>query len=241
MPNAKFTDIELLRKKTRGLLSRHLEGGVVEVLDLKFEYSSSVIAPDDYSDSAYFALNFTEIIEESFKKERHRKLKILEIGAGSGIASIYCCKRICCKVTALDINANSVENCKKNAKLNHIDNSNLEILQSDLYSNLGNGSKFDVIMWNHPWISDEKDFGVLSKSLIDEDYNCLNRYFRGARNYLQNPGGFLLLGTSSLANTSKILSIARSFGFSERLCRSRKMTLSQYSDVIIRVYVYLFR
>lgn len=83
----------------------------------------------------------------------HEQLKgktVLELGAGSGLISIFCAKKGA-TVTALDINPNAVEGIKGNAANNNV---NITPLQSDLFNNLPL-QLFDYILINPPYYRGE--------------------------------------------------------------------------------------
>ncbi|NDI36981.1 class I SAM-dependent methyltransferase [Chengkuizengella sediminis] len=75
--------------------------------------------------------------------------KILDVGCGYGPIGI-CAASLekTSDVTLIDVNQRAIELAAENAKLNHI--SNIKLLQSDVYSRLESGQKFDVILTNPP-------------------------------------------------------------------------------------------
>ena len=73
-------------------------------------------------------------------------IKILELGAGSGLISIFAAKKGA-KVTATDINPVAVEFLKKNCEKNRVE---FEIIQSDLFSDIP-GQQFHIIAINPPF------------------------------------------------------------------------------------------
>ncbi len=72
--------------------------------------------------------------------------KVLELGAGSGLLSIYAAGKEA-HVTAIDISRKAVETIRQNAVRNHV---NLEVIRSDMFSALG-GRQFDLILINPPY------------------------------------------------------------------------------------------
>ena len=85
----------------------------------------------------------TYLLLESVKSIENKK--ILEMGTGSGLISIYLSKKN--KVTAIDINKNALKTAKKNAKNNK---SKINFKYSNLFSNIF--SKFDTILFNPPYV-----------------------------------------------------------------------------------------
>ncbi len=88
----------------------------------------------------------TKILINYLKQQKLKNLKILELGAGSGLISIYAAKRNA-DVTASDINPIAIENLKLNATLNEV---KIEIVQSDLFDALYQ-TDFSLIIINPPY------------------------------------------------------------------------------------------
>jgi len=86
----------------------------------------------------------------------NKNSKVLDIGTGSGAIAITIAKEINAKVTAVDISRKALRVARKNAKLNQI---NVRFLQSNLFSKLNN-EKFDVIISNPPYITNEAYQGL---------------------------------------------------------------------------------
>ena len=78
--------------------------------------------------------------------------KILEMGTGSGIISIYFSLKGF-NVLGVDINPNAVECAKSNANINQC---HAEFRQSDLFSNVS--ETFDTIIFNPPYLPTEDNF-----------------------------------------------------------------------------------
>ena len=98
----------------------------------------------------------TELIEEVLNniKDKNQKLKILDIGTGSGCLAISLATEFKnSKITAIDISKNAIEVAKKNVKLHNLSNQiNIKRLK------LGNiKHKFDIIISNPPYV-DENEY-----------------------------------------------------------------------------------
>jgi release factor glutamine methyltransferase len=82
--------------------------------------------------------------------------RILELGAGSGLISIYCCKKNA-HVTASDISIVALSNIRENATLNE---ATIRIIHSDLFEHIA-PDDFDLIIINPPFyprdVKSEKD------------------------------------------------------------------------------------
>ena len=94
-----------------------------------------------------------ELVDNTIKyinKFFNRKVKILEIGTGSGCISIALNKNVDSIITATDISNDALKVAKENAK-----DLNINFINTDIYD--GVKEKFDVVISNPPYISyDEK-------------------------------------------------------------------------------------
>lgn len=123
--------------------------------------------------------------------------KVLEIGCGSGIASI-CALKNGSTVVGVDISPNAVKCARENAKRNNLEGS---FRESNLFESVPK-EKFDVIIFNPPYLPTE---------LKDKLNGPLNHAFDGGKdgrkvlevfldqfdNFLKK-GGYLLLVQSDL-------------------------------------------
>lgn len=159
-----------------------------------------VFSPNYFTDSLSFAEMLPEIIGQK---------RMLEIGCGTGVISLYCADAGA-EVVASDINPAAVENTKLNAKKFGLD---ISVRQGDMYAAIGPDEKFDVIFWNHPFnITDKPVEKMLHRAGFDQNYNSLRAYVRDARAYLTE-NGQLLLGTGSIADLTEIEKIAAENGY----------------------------
>ena len=85
------------------------------------------------------------------KKLFNRKIKILDIGTGSGCISIALKNNIDSDVSACDISVAALKVAKSNSILN---DTNINYIKSDLFQNID--YKFDIIISNPPYISEDE-------------------------------------------------------------------------------------
>lgn len=110
----------------------------------------------------------TEILVDYIIK-RHKnsgKIKILDIGTGSGCIAITLKKYLSnAEIFAIDVSANVLEICKKNAQLNKV---NIEVLEYNiLYNkNLPFNKYFDIILSNPPYVL-ESEKPLMHKNVVD--------------------------------------------------------------------------
>ncbi|OQD59468.1 putative methyltransferase [Methanobrevibacter arboriphilus JCM 13429 = DSM 1125] len=152
--------------------------------------------------------------------------KVLEIGTGSGIVAMYASK-VADEVVATDINFNAIEIAEKNFLLNNIDNIN--ILFGDLFEPLkseGFNEKFDVILFNTPYLPTEND------EVLEDDLNyafdggldgrkIIDPFLNQVKNHL-NKNGRVQLIQSSLSNIEQTLLKLEELGFLVEITASEK-------------------
>ncbi|MCX8163024.1 MAG: class I SAM-dependent methyltransferase [Candidatus Micrarchaeota archaeon] len=157
--------------------------------------------------------------EDSFlllKNLKNIKGKILEIGTGSGIISIYLAKKGIEKIYATDINKKAIENAQKNARINKVENK-IKFIYSDLFENIKN-QKFDYIIFNPPYLPTTKEEKIKDElnSSFDGGKNGLKiirRFLIQAKNFLKKQGVIYLI-VSDLADLEKLKTFIYKNGYS---------------------------
>ena len=159
---------------------------------------------------AYFVVNenvlvprshLAELIFDQFKPwlNLKKKINMLDLCTGSGHLAILSSKFLNCnKVIASDICDKAIEIAKLNASLN---NSKINVIQSNLFSKINKNSKFDIIISNPPYVL-SKNMKVLPDEYRKEPKIALDGGFEGislvekiinqAQNYLSKTGILIL-------------------------------------------------
>ena len=158
---------------------------------------------------------FIEFLETIELKDK----KVLELGAGSGLISLYCARKHAC-VTASDINTTAIEGIRQNALEN---NENVQVVLSDLFDSIS-VNEFDIILINPPY------YAKTPKSIEENAWFCGSEfeYFYKLFNHLGKVAShhytvFMILSEDCQIN--KILSIARENNLSSELVFSKKVKL----------------
>ena len=76
--------------------------------------------------------------------------RVLDIGCGSGVATVFCAPKAR-EVVAVDISPAAVKNTEENCRIHGL--KNVTVKQSDMFSHVE--GKFDLIFANSPYIQDE--------------------------------------------------------------------------------------
>ncbi len=110
----------------------------------------------------------TEILVDTIikKYQSAEKLRILDIGTGSGCIAISLKKNLPeSELVALDISPGALSVCKKNASLNNLE---IETLNHDILSEnrIRNLEKFDIIVSNPPYVL-PSEMLIMHKNVVD--------------------------------------------------------------------------
>lgn len=145
--------------------------GKVEFYGLEFLVNPSVLIPRPE----------TEILVEAILNSvnKNDKIKILDIGVGSGNISVSLAKHLPnSEITATDLSLPTIETAKENAKLNNV-LERINFTKQDINVESFLDEKFDIVVSNPPYISKE-EFPTLKDELkIYEPKNALTDFSDG--------------------------------------------------------------
>lgn len=149
----------------------------------------------------------TKILLKYFEKVELTKKYVLELGAGTGLISIFAAKRGGF-VTASDISLTAVYNIEKNVKMT---DANVEVVHSDLFDDIPN-RRYDYIIINPPYYqkspASEKEFAWFG----GDDFQYFRKLFTQlGNNFYENTN--VLMVISDEADLEMIKSIATEYKF----------------------------
>jgi release factor glutamine methyltransferase len=149
--------------------------------DFAFDVCEEVYDPSE--DSFLFAENLR--VEQG--------ARVLDMGTGSGILGILAATRASA-VLEVDVNPYAIRCAKQNAALNRV-GGNMAFLQGDLFAPLGETAKFDLILFNAPYLPSEKD----------EEETWLGRAWAGGANGREVIDRFIIQAPAHLERDGRIL------------------------------------
>jgi len=149
----------------------------------------------------------TKLLLNYFQDLDLRKKYILELGAGTGLISIFTANKGG-YVTASDISMTAFYNIEKNVKMT---NANVEVVHSDLFDDIPH-RRYDYIIINPPYYkktpSSEKEFAWFS----GDDFQYFRKLFSQlGSNFYENTNVIMVI--SDEADLEMIKSIAGEFNF----------------------------
>ena len=143
------------------------------------------IPPEVFHPGFFFS---TQLLLQYIGSLKLHEKKILELGAGSGLISIFAAKKGA-NVTASDINPVAVEFLKKNSGNNRV---GLEIIQSDLFGDIS-PQQFDIIAINPPFYKKNPETINDFAWYCGENGEYFQKLFNGLRGYIHNNSNVLMV------------------------------------------------
>lgn len=148
--------------------------------------------------------------EDSFLIARNLSLtngeRVLDMGTGCGILAVIAAEKVN-EVIAVDVNPYAVECARKNAELNDVA-VKVEVREGNLFSPVRDGEKFDLILFNAPYLPVEGDEG---KNWIEKAWSggetgrtVIDRFIDEVSEYLTEKGRALLV-QSTFSDVDKTL------------------------------------
>ena len=136
---------------------------------------------------------------------------VLEIGTGCGIIALECARRGA-EVVCTDSNPYAVEIAQRNFKENQLMlKGRIEFRKGSLFSVLKNNEKFDIIIFNPPYLPTKSDeriggwFDVATNGGID-GLKIIEQFLNGVKKHLSKNGHAYFV-FSSLSNQTKLNNI----------------------------------
>jgi release factor glutamine methyltransferase len=154
------------------------------------------------------------------------KKTVLEIGTGCGLIALDCARRGL-SVVCTDINPFAVRLTRRNTQRNsHLLNGSIEVRQGNLYSALQKNERFDVIVFNPPYlptVTKEKVGGWFDIATDGgkDGLQITKRFIHGLKKHLLNNGHAYFI-FSSLSPRLTLETSLKKEGFSFEIVAARR-------------------
>jgi release factor glutamine methyltransferase len=193
-------------------------GTEVEYLGKMFIVNTNVFWPGE--DSKALAMNYVV----------HSGDEVLDLCTGAGPLAVLSAYKGAQSVLAVDLNPDAVENARTNAERHgfaHI----IEARESDMFSAVETGRKFDVITMNPPFIDHPAD-DIVSRSTWDEALHVHKEFFASAPDRLKAHGRSYI-AEANYGTIREMQRLAGSAGFAvQEIGRHKK----PYTDLVFYAY-----
>ena len=130
----------------------------------------------------------TRLLLRYISKEVLPGKKFLELGAGSGLLSIYAAKKNAV-VTATDINPVAVKYLHRNAEKNKVA---IDIIHSDLFENVPD-KKFDMVVINPPYYKKDPVSNLDHAWYCGENGEFFQRLFNELRGHIHDTSNIIMV------------------------------------------------
>ena len=200
-----------LRANTRQPIQHII--GFADFMGEKFIVNQSVLIPRD--ETEILVRKAIEIINENNFK------MALDVGTGSGCIACMIAKYTDCQIIGLDISSDALNTALDNASKLNLFNKAI-FRKSDVFSNIKDGEKFDIIISNPPYISPLEKENIQTEVKFDPELALYTTDEKGLEFYekitknapkILNSKGYLLFELG-IGQSNDVKSIMEKSGFS---------------------------
>lgn len=164
--------------------------------------------------STHFLIDYLQKINLTSKK-------LLELGCGTGLISIFSAKSGAV-VTASDSSTIALNNAKDNAESNKVP---IEFIQSDLFDSIPE-TTYDYIVINPPYYPRSPDNDAERAWYCGENFEYFVKLFSQVGHYI-NDKALIIMVLSEDCNLERIESIANGKGFTFNMIRQKRISMEK--------------
>ncbi len=170
-----------LRKILKRLTSPFLQFVAKKYTNVPHEYRfgqiEMTILPSVFHPAFYIS---TKCLIDFLAKKELRDKKLWELGAGSGLVSLFAAQKGAI-VTATDINPAALKGLKMNSLRNNLA---LEVIESDIFANIQHRF-FEYIVINPPYYPQNPQNDAEKAFFCGAEFGYFHRFFQGLNEYFQ--------------------------------------------------------
>ncbi len=150
---------------------------------------------------------------KSYLKNKNKNTKILDLGSGSGTQATTCRNLGFKDILTADIDKEAVKFLKQEK---------FRVIKSNLFSNINKNEKFNLIIFNPPYLPEDKYDREKDTTGGKKGYETIIKFLKQAKIYLSKDGTILLL-SSSLSKPKIIIKKAKELGYKMKLLANKKL------------------
>lgn len=150
------------------------------------------------------------LLEKVVKEVVQPGMKVLDVGTGSGIQAFAASDAGARTVLAVDIDLEALDAVVEELQKRQV--KNVRVKQSDLFEGLGENDTFDVVIFNAPYLPDEKDDPDVALDGGVEGHELVVRFLEGVGKHLE-PEGIVLLLFSTKTGMEQVMEAITANGF----------------------------
>ena len=227
-----------LKRHDRATLNSKID--LMHGISLELIIEKGVFCSDIMSSGIYLARFLYEHIA------LYKGKKCLDMGCGPGIQGLIMAKYGAKHVDFTDISQKAVKNTRKNIEIHKL-KSVCKVYEGDLFDSLSKSKKYDVIIFNHPFFSEEaENFGkdafddtILRKSMLGGT-ELIKRFFSEVKKYMKNKNSLIIMPYFHFAGKENDPSThVRKYGFyiekQERVKSEQGLQLGDFSIYTIKM------
>ena len=171
------------------------------------------------------------LLQKQVKKYSRNK-KVIDIGSGKGIQAETAIKAKAKSLTATDIDNNSISLLKNKFK----NNENIKIVKSNLFSKINKKEKFDLIIFNPPYLpQDYREDKESAKATTGgkKGDEIILKFIKQANNYLSKDG-IILIVISSLTPQNRINKLLSKLKLKKKLLAKQSFFMEKLEVWLIK-------
>jgi release factor glutamine methyltransferase len=157
---------------------------------------------------------FLSEILANYLKTQNRKIRILDLGSGTGILAQTCLNLGFKNIISADIDLEVIKFLKNKFK------NQVRVIKTDLFSKIKN--KFDLIIFNPPYLPEDKFDKEKDTTAGKSGNELIIKFLKQAKSHLNKQGKILIL-FSSLSNPGIILKTAKNLKYKPKLLASKNL------------------
>ncbi len=153
----------------------------------------------------------------------------LEIGTGTGILALLCAAKAR-RVVAVDVSSEAARCAKRNIELTGI--RNVKVLRGNLFSAIGEGVLFDLIIFNPPYLPEDGGDKMASPAWSGgkDGRVIIDRFLAQVKGHLREGGRILTVG-SSLSDYEKTLRALEVMGFNAKVLAKKRFFFEELAVI----------